>query len=170
MTNCNICQVCFQTKESTKDEIFVNCANCSLGFHRKCYGCKPTSDTKMCRYCHALQANKVSGYEDAVNNAIKCLICNQSEFGALKSAGKDEQGNQRFVHLVCAQLTAWTYLENPKNMSPIKGIERCLKYKVVTQRFICSICNSPNASIKCREHSCQTFYHPLCLNQFDEDI
>eukprot|EP01084_Bolivina_argentea_P102856 184265_1 len=155
------CQVCFSRKN---DEIFVRCCMCGLGVHGTCYGCSFTSNTRIysdwkCRYCHAICVGKANDYTDNINKTIKCRICNQSKFGALKSCGK----KQGFAHLVCALWTPWTFIENSYNMAPIKGIEKCKKYKSAVKQLICSICRKSNATLKCRIKSCSKYYHPLCL-------
>jgi len=145
--------------------ISVQCSDCGLSVHGSCYGCSFSPNRRLsstpwkCRYCHAVSTGKVNGYHDAARKAIKCRICNQTVFGALKSCGK----NMGFAHLVCALLTPFTYLENRYRMAPIRGIERCKAYKSALKKLRCSICNKSNASIKCRFRGCNTFYHPLCL-------
>ena len=158
------CSVCFSTESKTNDDIFVRCIRCKLGVHGSCYGCSFTRtsnphDTWKCRYCHAISIGKAKNYENSKLKAIRCRICNQYKFGALKSCGK----NQGFAHLVCAIWTPFTHIQSWYNKAPINGIEKCELYKSALQKLSCSICHQSHATIKCRVKHCRKFYHPLCL-------
>ena len=56
-----------------------------------------------------------------------------------------------------------TVASHSNNMVPFKGIEKCSEYKFGLNRLICSICNKPHCTIKCRVKSCKKCYHRLCL-------
>ena len=174
------CLVCY---ESTNPENIVRCQICSLSVHPKCYGIisKTRNDWK-CRYCTFTEREGIDA--ERHNYSIKCRICNQNTFGALKPC----PDNDGFAHLVCALYTSWIYVRyldafmydtwlktayfytrsssmhrNQHHYAPIHNIEKCKEYKNVLKTLYCKICGKNHATIKCRVKQCDCFYHPLCL-------
>ena len=162
------CAVCFRVK----NEEIVECLGCKLKVHGKCYGSKFLSWTMhnkwKCRYCHAISSKKAENYKDPKVNAIKCRICNQYKFGALKKCEQGEK-DQGFAHLVCAKWTPFICIGSEYTQAPIKGIERCQEFKAALNKLYCTICQKSHATMKCRYKECKRFYHPLCLLETNRD-
>ena len=157
-TEDTVCLVCYET---TDQENIIKCGECSLTVHLKCYGCttKITSESWKCRYCNYNEKQEIDGSQ--YNYSIKCRICNQKIFGALKPCANDNG----FAHLVCALYSPFIYVRNQCHYSPIYNIEKCAILEKILNKLNCNICNKTHASIKCRIKGCRKLYHPLCLLQ-----
>eukprot|EP01084_Bolivina_argentea_P076659 138955_1 len=149
------CMVCY---ESNNPETIVKCKECSLTVHFKCYGVTAKSfDQWKCRYCIYTEEQNIDTRQN--NYTIKCRICNQKTFGALKPCAN----NDGFAHLICALWTPFIYVRNQYHMSPIHNIQKCKEYKNILETLHCMVCGKNCATIKCRVKSCKYHYHPSCL-------
>lgn len=161
-----ICHVCF--KPPGNGDHFAECQGCGVTVHGSCYGSKfsglPPSDWH-CRCCRNVNQGKAR-YEDEITKAMTCLICKQQKFGALKCiTGKDGH----YVHLTCALLTPFTFIQNTRDQAPIKGMENCVKYEPALRALRCSICMQSNATLKCRFSGCSQRFHPICIMEKHRD-
>ncbi|AQK75233.1 PHD finger family protein [Zea mays] len=163
------CDVCCLGESSMESNRIVNCSNCKVSVHQKCYGLHAVPDGQwLCAWCTYLESTGWSLKEDAGNTqSMPCALC-PKEKGALKpvkveSTRNEGIGHQKFVHLYCSLWAPEVFVEDMESMEPVLSLENVQENRM---KLTCSICKIKHgACVRCSHGTCRTPFHPICARE-----
>jgi len=154
------CAICDKDDCYTED-MFVQCAACSLTVHQGCYGCRPFPGDAdwFCDLC-AKDASR-----PALANATMCALCGKRG-GALKPTV-----DSRFhAHLACVIWIPEAHVVDTVTMQPVE----IRHVPISRQRLRCSLCKNKDgpmdAPVQCYEPSCARSFHIGCARESSENF
>ncbi|AQK56345.1 Putative PHD-finger domain containing protein family [Zea mays] len=163
------CDVCCLGESSMESNRIVNCSNCKVSVHQKCYGLHAVPDGQwLCAWCTYLESTGWSLKEDAGGTpSMPCALC-PKEKGALKPVKVEPTrnagvGHQKFVHLFCSLWAPEVFVEDMESMEPVFSLENVQENRM---KLTCSICKIKHgACVRCSHGTCRTPFHPVCARE-----
>ncbi|KAF8779930.1 hypothetical protein HU200_002200 [Digitaria exilis] len=173
------CDVCCLGESSMESNRIVNCSNCKVSVHQKCYGLHFVPDGQwLCAWCTYLESNKDSG-----STQLKpCVLC-PKEKGALKPVKVEptrdaDVSHLKFVHLFCTLWAPEVFVEDMESMEPVTNLGSVQENRM---KLTCSICKIKHgACVRCshgmyfcpmslsllkKEWTCRAAFHPICARE-----
>jgi len=142
------CDVCCLGESSMDFNRIVNCSNCKVSVHQKCYGLRLVPDGQwLCAWCTYLESNKDSGS----TQSTPCVLC-PKEKGALKPVKVEPTRNAdvshlKFVHLFCSLWAPEVLVEDMESMEPVTNLDSVQENRM---KLTCSICKVKHgACVRC---------------------
>ncbi|CAO2047356.1 unnamed protein product [Urochloa humidicola] len=158
------CDVCCRGESSMDSNRIVNCSNCKVSVHQKCYGLRVVPDGQwLCAWCTYLGSNKDSGS----TQSTPCVLC-PKEKGALKPVKMEPTPNadvshQKFAHLFCTLWAPEVFVEDMESMEPVTSPDSVQENRM---KLTCSICKIKNgACVRCSHGTCRAAFHPICARE-----
>ncbi|PAN08370.2 hypothetical protein PAHAL_1G412400 [Panicum hallii] len=158
------CDVCCLGESSMDSNRIVNCSNCKVSVHQKCYGLRVVPDGQwLCAWCTYLESNKDSGS----TQSTPCVLC-PKEKGALKPIEVEPTQNAdvshlKFVHLFCSLWAPEVFVEDMESMEPVTNLDSVLENRM---KLTCSICKIKHgACVRCSHGTCRAAFHPICARE-----
>ncbi|CAD6242208.1 unnamed protein product [Miscanthus lutarioriparius] len=163
------CDVCCLGESSMESNRIVNCSNCKVSVHQRCYGLHAVPDGQwLCARCTYLESTGWSLNEDAGGTqSMPCALC-PKEKGALKPVKVEPTriagvGHQKFVHLFCSLWAPEVFVEDMESMEPVLSLENVQENRM---KLTCSICKIKHgACVRCSHGTCRTPFHPICARE-----
>ncbi|XP_066332548.1 uncharacterized protein [Miscanthus floridulus] len=163
------CDVCCLGESSMESNRIVNCSNCKVSVHQRCYGLHAVPDGQwLCARCTYLESTGWSLNEDAGGiQSMPCALC-PKEKGALKPVKVEPTriagvGHQKFVHLFCSLWAPEVFVEDMESMEPVLSLENVQENRM---KLTCSICKIKHgACVRCSHGTCRTPFHPICARE-----
>ncbi|KAK3131904.1 hypothetical protein QOZ80_6AG0513210 [Eleusine coracana subsp. coracana] len=162
-----ICDICCLGESGVISNRMLQCKNCEISVHQKCYGVHIVPDRCwFCVWCiRNIEIPRRLTRSDACRTvSMPCVLC-PKEKGALKPVKRDPGpstggGNQEFVHLFCSLWRPEFRVEDMESMEPVTST-------VDTQenhtKLVCSLCKMMHgACVRCSHGTCRTSFHPIC--------
>lgn len=140
----------------------VQCKDCLVTVHRKCYGVQDGVDGKdwQCDRC------RVTKEKYGKPRLVRCLLC-PNVGGAFKQV--HEQGSaDRWTHVQCALWIPEVEFKRPATVSEVSGLEMIGRDR---WDLTCSVCRKKRktqargACIQCSKSTCATAYHVTCAQE-----
>ncbi|XP_062221873.1 uncharacterized protein LOC133921131 isoform X3 [Phragmites australis] len=160
------CDVCCLGESAMESNRILNCSNCNVSVHQKCYGLHVVPDGKwLCAWCTYLESTgRLSNKDAGSTPSMPCVLC-PKEKGALKPVKVEPTrnagvGHLKFVHLFCSLWTPEVFVEDMKSMEPVTNLGNVQDNRM---KLVCSICKVKHgACIRCTHGTCRTPFHPIC--------
>ncbi|XP_066332609.1 uncharacterized protein [Miscanthus floridulus] len=168
------CDVCCLGESSMESNRIVNCSNCKVSVHQRCYGLHAVPDGQwLCARCTYLESTGWSLNEDAGGTqSMPCALC-PKEKGALKPVKVEPTrvagvGHQKFVHLFCSLWAPEVFVEDMESMEPVLSLENVQENRM---KLTCSICKIKHgACVRCSHGTCRTPFHPICARESEHQM
>jgi hypothetical protein len=142
------CDVCCLGESSMESNRIVNCSNCKVSVHQKCYGLHVVPDGQwLCAWCTYLESNK----DSSSTQSTPCVLC-PKEKGALKPVKVEptetaDVNNLKFAHLFCSLWAPEVFVEDMESMEPVTNFNNVQENRM---KLTCSICkNKHGACVRC---------------------
>ncbi|XP_034575751.1 uncharacterized protein [Setaria viridis] len=158
------CDVCCLGESSMDSNRIVNCSNCKVSVHQKCYGLRVVPDGQwLCAWCTYLESNKDSGS----TQPTPCVLC-PKEKGALKPVKVEptqsaDVSHLKFAHLFCSLWAPEVFVEDMESMEPVTNLDNVQENRM---KLTCSICKIKHgACVRCSHGTCRAAFHPICARE-----
>ncbi|KAJ0406213.1 hypothetical protein P43SY_000397 [Pythium insidiosum] len=149
--NCMICEGLWSNGR------VIACGNddCETRVHEECFGMVLREDPDGPWFCPSCLFGR----------PLSCSVCMQLG-GALKplvasaNAKDNSDGEQKWVHVLCALAIPELVMRDVPTMEPVEGFEEIENGRF---RYLCGICRKRGgASMICEQENCNVGMHPLC--------
>jgi hypothetical protein len=140
----SICDVCCLGESGTSSNRMLQCKNCKIYVHQRCYGVHVVPDRFwLCVWClRNIEIPRRLTRSDACRTvSMPCLLC-PKEKGALKPIKRDPGPsaggeNQEFVHLFCSIWRPEFVVQDMESMEPVTNMVDTLENQT---KLVCSLC------------------------------
>ncbi|XP_062220416.1 uncharacterized protein LOC133919884 [Phragmites australis] len=159
------CDVCCLGESAMMSNRIVNCSNCKVSVHQKCYGLHAVPDGQwLCAWCTYLESTGSLNKDAGSTQSVRCVLCPKDK-GALKRVKVEPTqnagvGHLKFVHLFCSLWTPEVVVEDMESMEPVTNLRNVQENRM---QLMCSICKVKHgACVRCSHGTCRTAFHPIC--------
>ncbi|KAL6635194.1 hypothetical protein ACP70R_027865 [Stipagrostis hirtigluma subsp. patula] len=160
------CDVCCLGESAMESNRMLNCSNCKVSVHQKCYGLNVLPDSHwLCAWCTYLESTGWLANKNAGSiQAMPCALCPKKK-GALKPVKTDSShntggGHLKFAHLFCSLWTPEVFVDNMESMEPVSNLGDVQENRL---KLVCSICKVKHgACVRCSHGTCRAPFHPIC--------